>query len=876
MGCSRLQGLSQTENDTFANSFSALLTLDNALPHLHHFCDLLGSGPFLDSRPQYEFFETPSNFITARVILPISVDPKLRIATSIENWKTEKMARKDAAFEAYKTLHLAGLVNDNLLPFKEDSDDQLAEMQIPDHRPALVPVSPLLDPWPNIARRQETNSGVFYQTLLEVGLAREEPTYILLFTPTRMPSLPEILLYWNESRRITVTMKSLPSVVLQNDEVCKFRLCTFNILSSIHFARMESEKYDFPWMIVPCDQAGNAMGQCQLAEHDLVTKNHEPAQDLIAQGRCDTSTWGLVNLRGDRRKFTVQDISVDGSSGTSKTFLQAISLPKRRDFLHPIKGITNTNAAYTKIEELDAADCVVEKLPTTYATFALLFPCILHKLEVGIVAEILMDTLMKPLAFDAIHLPVIIRALTSSQTNDDDYQRLEFLGDCILKFIASLHLMADNLSWPESFLTAKKGKVVSNGFLARATLAAGLDKFVFTKGFTGAKWAPKYVSNLLAPTDAPPKELRSSKLIADVIESLIGASYVVGGFDKAFACIKTLLPLEPWTPIPSANASLFGAAPGDTNIMNFGTLETLIGHSFTKKTLLLEALTHASYTGPNAHCSYERLEFLGDAVLDYLISKRLYAHEPPLSHQKMHAIRTALVNASFLAFRMFETKVDEEMTNKTTIQPELQERALWQFLRFSSPAIISNREAALAQHAQAKSQILEALERDVRYPWHCFALIDAPKFLSDIVESVIGAIYIDTKGSIATCEMFVRRLGIIDCLEHILKAEVDCLHPKERLGHLAGDKTVKYERITNDGEANVGIYKCQVKVGEETVGGVVQGLKRLNAETIAACEACAILESGVDVIMECSDDEDDFWDAEDGGGVRLEHTDEVS
>jgi dsRNA-specific ribonuclease len=162
--------------------------------------------------------------------------------------------------------------------------------------------------------------------------------------------------------------------------------------------------------------------------------------------------------------------------------------------------------------------------------------------------------------------------------------------------------MADNILWPESLLTGKKGKIVSNGFAARSALSIGLERFILTKRFTGAKWAPRYASDLLGSNSSTEDRKLSSKTIADVVEALIGVSYVVGGFSSAFTCIQTLLPTEKWTPIPEANAKLFEASPDESNINNLSTLEELIGYSFKKKMLLLEALTHASYEGPLANC----------------------------------------------------------------------------------------------------------------------------------------------------------------------------------------------------------------------------------------------------------------------------------
>jgi hypothetical protein len=138
---------------------------------------------------------------------------------------------------------------------------------------------------------------------------------------------------------------------------------------------------------------------------------------------------------------------------------------------------------------------------------------------------------------------------------------------------------------------------------------------------------------------------------------------LAGDTAKAFSCVQALLLLEAWTPIPAANDILYNAAPSNDALSSFPVLEKLIGHTFGKKTLLLEALTHGSYPGLGAHISYNRLEFLGDAALDYIVSRRLYPHHLELPHQTMHGIRSAMVNASFLTFRVFETSILEETTN---------------------------------------------------------------------------------------------------------------------------------------------------------------------------------------------------------------------
>ncbi|KAJ4297870.1 Dicer-like protein 2 [Kalmusia sp. IMI 367209] len=866
-------------------STRALLTFDSALRHLHHFCALLASGPYIDTRPQFRL-EEQNGYTAAEVTLPLSVDPSLRVTRSLELWRTEHMAIKDAAFESYKMLHQNGLVNDNLLPVKPEDDVQVADFQILDNTPSLVEVNLAMDMWPTIARCQEQAPHSYHRTVLEFQGIANEPFYLTFHLPVQLPVVPDFTLFWNHSKNILVKNHQLPELSFSNEEVQTMREITRKILISIHGGRMQDMREDFLWFLVPSDRSGFPWTHDMLLEWNARTTGLRSAAELIRQGQIDLQAWGNIALQDDMRKWFPKTVNANplDDSPSQEYSVQVTRIPKRRGFLHPVPVIHNENPAYTRTEEFPASQCLVDNLPSIYSVCALLIPSILYRYETYLTTNELRVGLLAPLSFKSENLPLLVQALTCSSTEEPaDYQRLEFLGDCILKFIAFVHLMADHPKWPESYLTMKKNKIVSNGYAARAALSAGLDKHILRKKFTGAKWKPRYANEALS---APPTEEKteiSSKTLADVIESLIGASYMIGGFPKAFVCIQTLLPSEKWTAIPDSNKILYDAVPVDVDINSLTPVETLVGYTFQKKAALLEALTHASYTGPLVNCSYERFEFLGDAILDYIISRRLYAHTPEISHQKMHGIRAAVVNAAFLAFRMFETKITEEHMVLPELRKELVERCLWQYLRSGHTQLVGGRDAAIKQYDGARVRINEALEYDGVFPWHLLALMDAPKFLSDIVESVIGAIYIDSHGDIAACEVFVRRLGILDCLERILRDGVDCLHPKERLGLLAVDKEVQYVGVVEEGEVMQG-HLVQVKVGGKNVGGVVGGVKRLNAETIAAWEAVRILEGSGSVIVdgdvemedanneEEEDDDDEWFDAEEGGGVELNQT----
>lgn len=78
--------------------------------------------------------------------------------------------------------------------------------------------------------------------------------------------------------------------------------------------------------------------------------------------------------------------------------------------------------------------------------------------------------------------------------------------------------MATYPLWHEGYLSAKKDRVVSNSRLSRAAIEAGLDSFIVTKPFTGHKWRPIYIEDILEVGSDTKKRELSTKVLADVVE----------------------------------------------------------------------------------------------------------------------------------------------------------------------------------------------------------------------------------------------------------------------------------------------------------------------------------------------------------------------
>ena len=72
-------------------------------------------------------------------------------------------------------------------------------------------------------------------------------------------------------------------------------------------------------------------------------------------------------------------------------------------------------------------------------------------------------------------------------------------------------------------------------------------------------------------------------------------------------------------------------------------IENKIGYTFKEKSFLLQAFTHASYGDNRLTGSYERLEYVGDAVLDYLVTIYIYTQAGDIGPGRITDIRSALV-----------------------------------------------------------------------------------------------------------------------------------------------------------------------------------------------------------------------------------------
>lgn len=229
---------------------------------------------------------------------------------------------------------------------------------------------------------------------------------------------------------------------------------------------------------------------------------------------------------------------------------------------------------------------------------------------------------------------------------------------------------------------------------------------------------------------------------------------------------------------------------------DIGGLEETIGIRFSQLALLKEALTHRSYLNekPNWPVPHnERLEFLGDAVLELAVSEKLFVLLPEAPEGKLTVLRAALVNYQILG------------------------RIAAEELGLEAYMLLSRGERGSNQRAKEV-------------------------ILANAFEALVGAIYLD-KGPEAVSK-FVDRF-LMPHLEEIMRTK-SYKDPKSALQEAVQEKlrlTPTYEVVEESGPAHDRRFKVAVKFGEKVVASGV-GTSKQEAEVEAAKKALEELNNG--------------------------------
>ena len=194
---------------------------------------------------------------------------------------------------------------------------------------------------------------------------------------------------------------------------------------------------------------------------------------------------------------------------------------------------------------------------------------------------------------------------------------------------------------------------------------------------------------------------------------------------------------------------------------NIEKLQDLIGYWFNDVSLLKEALTHSSYANENNTRSYERLEFLGDAVIELIVSDYIY------NHLNFGAGDLTKLRASLVSTDYFKNIVCEIGLDKMAY----------------------------------KSKSLQQLSK---------------KNIADLLESLLGAIYVD--GGYDNAKKLVYKYIIKgeDNIGFVLKNSIDYKTVLQELCQANTDK-FEYKVLSSSGLDHEKVFEVGLYINEELV-----------------------------------------------------------
>ncbi|KAL4799228.1 hypothetical protein BDV19DRAFT_294509 [Aspergillus venezuelensis] len=775
-------------------STGAVLTADNAIAHLYHFCAMLPQRSGISMMPEFSFQRHEGDMVKGKVTLPSCVIPAVRQAVGKSWWKTERAARKEAAFEAYKALHGHGLVNDNLLPLTKSRDFAL---QVPESLPAVAFIAKQHDPWRDLADAWAAPDLHHCRIAIRQN---GEMTQMRLVTPVPVPCLEPLNLNWDADTTFKVEFGPAEPITLSAENVDAMRAVTALYLQAASRMPIRQGR-DYIALFAP-DIPPEELGP-------WLEKNqgHQPASEVWANQRSSSNPMGIVRNNDSFgqlllfRRWIYQG---------NKLELECGPYPRRRNLLWPAVPARKQNRDDEDPPEptprliVSAENSTIDILPAKEAAFSRFISVIQSRLTVALIASELCNTILREIPFT--NLKHIITAITTpTALEPTDYQRYEFFGDAVLKFTVASQLYYARPNWHEGYLTHALHALVQNGQLAKAALRLGLDKFIITNVFLGRKWRAPLISDQYIDSDNTRPMAR--KALADVVEALIGAAYIDGGHERACAVIDIFLPeaqldshtsfdTDVDTPMSNTDSPSRTVDQMDTNtshphLINHGPLESAIGYKFKNDSLLLEALTHPSCNRDVSTQSYQRLEFLGDAVLDMLIVETIQSHPRELSAHQMTRTKSALVSGDLLGFLCLEFGWAGDLLPSSRTDGEVKQvqstMHLYSYLRHSPELMLTQLQTHMAtttassRHMHLRVQILSALESGKAFPHSALAAVHPNKAFSDIIESILGAIYVDSGSDLIPCRGFIERLGLVGYANRVLDEAIDVIHPIERV-----------------------------------------------------------------------------------------------
>ncbi|CAI7569619.1 unnamed protein product [Penicillium glandicola] len=463
----------------------------------------------------------------------------------------------------------------------------------------------------------------------------------------------------------------------------------------------------------------------------------------------DIMNWSLSLSKNSRPKFFNRCV-------WTQPVLQAELICLRRNFLD--KAAEEEKASNSRCV-ICPQPLVLSAISMSVAATCFVFPAIITRMESYLIAQ----EGCEMLGLGDIKLEYALEAFTKDSDNTEEhrslqihvqrgmgknYERLELLGDSVLKMATSISLFVQNPDDDEYDYHVNRMCLICNKNLFKNAIELKLYEYIRSRGFSRHMWYPPGLSLEYGRDHAKffaseGKHSLAEKTIADVCEALIGASLLSGGddnrYDMAIKAVTIFVNSQNHTAtswkdyISAYSIPVYQSRVADGFEKNLAQqIFEKVGYEFKYPRLLRSAFTHPSYplAWAKVPC-YQRLEFLGDALLDMVCVEHLFHRFPNRDPQWLTEHKMAMVSNKFLG----------ALAVKLGLHLHLQ--------HFSNPIMTQN-----SKYAEELQLAESEGNGEVDY-W--LSTSDSPKCLPDMLEAYLGAIFVDSGFDFTVIEAFFKR-----------------------------------------------------------------------------------------------------------------------
>ncbi|KAM5473717.1 Dicer-like protein 1 [Microsporum ferrugineum] len=483
-------------------------------------------------------------------------------------------------------------------------------------------------------------------------------------------------------------------------------------------------------------------------EVDPARHPKDPVPENVARRRYmdNIMNYGLSLFKNSRAGFLAK-------CNWDQPVLRAELIQLRRNFLD-----IDENKKGPPVDYYICAEALkISSIPMPVATLIFVFPAMISRMESYLIALEACEKLQLKISPE-----LALEALTKDSENTEEhgleqirfqsgmgknYERLEFLGDCFLKMATSISLFAMNPDNDEYDFHVKRMLLICNQNLFNNAIILEVFKYIRSKSFSRRGWYPEGLT-LLKGKDKKenpggPTHALADKSIADVCEALIGASLLAGGpdhkFDMATKAVTIFVNsddhrVERWADystlysLPTYQTAATTASEADVA----NQIEEKLGYRFKYPKLLRSAFMHPSYPSQwaNVPC-YQRLEFLGDSLLDMACVNHLFTKYPDKDPQWLTEHKMAMVSNKFLGSLAVGLNLHVHLIH------------------------ISN---VLQGQITCYTEELQAMKMEMGGNLEAWTYTnEPPKCLPDIVEAYLGAIFVDSNFNFDVIDDFFKR-----------------------------------------------------------------------------------------------------------------------